>query len=195
MPLSITTATPLSGPGYMLAAILGTPIPVNTVAGGVFTDEWDAAWIRIGATSEGSEFGFSSTVEPVRVAEIKTPIAYETTDQSGSWSFSMANYSASRLKMAYNGGVGTLAPVSGTGDTALYNVKPTVIGQEVRIMLGWESQDRTVRRIAYQTLQGGETSTAHRAAPDLALIPVTFNLEVPASGVTFETWFAGASRA
>lgn len=195
MPLSHATPNIMKGPGYLLATLLATPNPTNTVAGGVFTDEWDVAWVRLGATSEGSSFSFGSTVEGIVVAEFANPIAYETTQQEGTWSFAMADYTASKLKLAYNGGVGAVAPTSGTGATALYTVEPPQLGNEVRIKLGWESQDHTVRRIAYQTIQGGASETAHGKAPALGLIPVTFNLEQPAVGAPVSTYFAGASRA
>lgn len=197
-PLVTPNPSILSNPGFLLVAPLASTLPANTVAGGIFTDAWPAAWVHVGATSEGSEFSYGTSVEGVEVAEFAGAIKYETTEATGSWSFSMASYTASTLKLAYNGGVGAITPTSGTGATSLYTVEPPELGSEVRIMVGWESSDRTVRRVAYQTIQGGEAATAHRKAPDLALVPVTFNIERPivgsASSKPFTTWLAGAAR-
>ena len=62
-------------------------------------------------------------------------------------------------------------------------------------MLGWESLDSTLRVICYQTLQGGEVASAFKKAPALALIPCTFNFEIPTSGIPFKMFAAGTARA
>jgi hypothetical protein len=84
--------------------------------------------------------------------------------------------------------------VSGTGATSLTSFAPPAPGAEVRVMIGWESLDNTLRLICYQALQGGEVSSAFRKAPSIALIPCQFNFEVPASGIPFKLYAAGASR-
>ena len=86
------TATPnvLTDPGYLLIAPLSTAVPTNTVAGSVFTDAWNVAWINLGATTEGSTFSYSSTVEPIRVAELFDPISYRTTERAGTIAFNLA---------------------------------------------------------------------------------------------------------
>jgi hypothetical protein len=61
-------------------------------------------------------------------------------------------------------------------------------------MIGWESLDNTVRLVCYQTIQGGEVASAFQKAPDVAVIPCTFNLEVPVAGKPFDIWGAGANR-
>ncbi len=62
-------------------------------------------------------------------------------------------------------------------------------------MIGWESLDNTVRMIAYQTISSGKITTAYKKAPNFAVIPSTWNFEVPASGYPFEYYSAGTSRA
>lgn len=191
-----TTAVPnvLVDPGYLFIAPLGTTLPTNTVAGGVFTDSWPVAWLSLGATEEGSTFNYASTVEPITVAEYFDPISYRTTERSGSIAFNLADWTLSNYRRAVNGGVAALAATSGTGDTTLGTLEPPEPGDEVRAMIGWESLDNTVRLVAHQTIQGGEVSSAFQRAPSKALIPCTFQMEVPSGGKPWTLYSAGADR-
>lgn len=190
---TVAAPTVLTDPGYLFAAPLLTAAPTNTVTGSKFTDSWPVAWIPLGATEDGSAFSYESNVEAVTVAEFFDPIKYSTTERSGSFAFNLADFTLDRLKLAFNGGTKTI--VSGTGATQLTKLSPPAPGSEVRTMLGWESLDGTLRIIAYQTIQGGTMESAFRKAPQLALIPCTFNFEVPASGQPFDIFAAGATRA
>jgi hypothetical protein len=193
---AVATPTVNYGPGALFIAPLGTALPANTVTGGVFSADWSTvpAWLALGATEDGMEFSYSTTVEPINVAEFFDPIQYATTGRAGSVTFSLANWTASNYMRAINGGVGALSPTSGTGATSLFTVQPPAVGNEVRAMIGWESQDHTVRLVAYQTIQGGDVTAAFRKAPTLSLIPCTFNFEVPSSGIPYSIYTAGASR-
>lgn len=194
-PAAVATPNVLTDPGFLFIAPLATAVPANTVAGSVFTDAWPVAWVPLGATEEGSEFSYSSEVEPIEVAEFFDPIAYRTTSRSGSIAFNLASFTLSNYRRALNGGVAALTATSGLGATALYTLEPPNPGAEVRVMVGWESLDNTVRLICHQTIQGGEVTSAFKKAPDLALIPCTFNLEVPAAGKPWTMYGAGATRA
>jgi hypothetical protein len=189
-----TVATPniLTDPGYLFWSPLGTAAPTNTVAGSKFTDTWAAAWIPLGATENGTQLAYSSTVEAVTVAEFFDPIKYATTARSGNVAFNLADYTLANWKRAMNGGA--MALVSGTGATTLTSYSPPAPGAEVRCQIGWESLDGTLRLLAYQTLQGGEITSAFRKAPALALIPCQFNMEIPSSGKPFELFAAGTAR-
>lgn len=195
--MTLSTATPniLTDPGYLLIAPLGSTVPSNTVSGSVFTDSWDVAWLSLGATEDGSELSYASTVSPVSVAEFYDPISLRTTERHGSVAFSLANWGLSNFRRALNGGVAALAPTSGTGATALYTLTPPTPGSEVRAMIGWESLDHTVRLVGYQCFSGGEIKSAFKKAPAFAAIPCTFNFEIPSSGKPFDVWGAGAARA
>jgi|SRR5689334_18620939 len=190
-----STATPtlLNDAGYLFWAPLASTIPTMTVSGSKFTDAWPGAWLSLGATEEGSTFEYQINVEAMSVAEFFDPIKYATTARSGSFAFSLADYTLTNLKRAMNGG--SLTVVSGTGATQLNKYQPPTPGNEVRAMIGWESLDSTVRVICYQTLSSGTISSQFRKAPDKALIPCTFNFEVPTSGIPFEFYTAGTARA
>lgn len=195
MPTAVTRPNVLTDAGYLFIAPLASTVPTNTVVGSVFTDSWPVAWLPLGATEEGSAFTYSSEVEPIEVAEFFDPISYRTTSREGSIAFNLANWGLTNYRRAVNGGVGALAATSGTGATALYTLNPPTPGSEVRCMIGWESLDNTVRLICHQTIQGGEIESAFRKAPDRALIPCTFQLEVPDGGQPWTLYGAGAARA
>ncbi len=190
-----STAAPqiLTDAGYLLWAPLGSTIPTMTVSGSKFTDAWPGAWLSLGATEDGSEFDYNIKLEAVNVAEFFDPIAWRTTERTGSFAFNMANYALTNLKYAMNGG--SLTIVSGTGATQLNKYQPPAPGAEVRAMIGWESLDNTARLICYQCIQGGTIKTAYKKAPSTATIPSTFNFEVPSSGIPFEYYTAGTARA
>lgn len=188
-----TVATPavLTDPGYLFIAPLATAEPTNTVTGSKLTDPWPVAWLPLGATDDGSTLGYQTNVEAVTVAEFFDPIKYSTTSRQGSFAFSLAHYTLQNYARALNNGAGSLTgltPVSGTGATALYSLTPPAPGTEVRVMLGWESQDSTLRLICYQTINGENIESAFKKAPDKALIPCTFNFEVPSSGIPFKLY-------
>ncbi len=183
----------LSGPGYMFGAPVGSALPTHTSAGGKFTDTITSPWLPFGATSEGTEFSYNTTVEPIEVAEFFDPISYETTGRAGNITFSLANYTLTNVKRAFNGGMAAVA-ATGTAGAEVTTFSPPAPGTEVRISLLWESLDSSLRLYLPQVLQGGDVSTAFRKAPDLALIPCTFNLEIPASGLPWSIIAAGTAR-
>lgn len=183
---------PLSDPGFLFWAPLGSTLPANTVVGSVFTDAWPVAWINLGATKEGSEFKYGSSFDGVEVAEFLLPIKQVTTGAEGGVSFALANYTAANLKKIYNGGALT---VTGSTTTTLTKYTPPTPGSEVRAMIGWESLDATVRRVLYQTVNTATTSVGHKKGTDTASLPGEFTMEVPSSGVPWEEWTAGVARA
>jgi hypothetical protein len=197
MPAPANFAAPnvITDPGYLWVAPIGTAEPTPSVTGSKFTDALPAAWIPFGATTDGSTFAYSTTVEAIRVAEFFDPIKYATTERGGSMAFNLANWTLSNYKRALNGGVAALTPTGTTG-TELSTFEPPAPGSEVRSMIMWESTDATVRILMRQCIQGGEISSAFQKAPNIAAIPCTFNLEIPmTAGVQpFKIWGAGLNR-
>jgi hypothetical protein len=193
---SVAAPNVITDPGMLWIAALGTADPTNTVAGSKFTDDPAVAFIPLGATEDGTNFSYQTNVAAVTVAEFFDPIKYATTDRSGSIAFNLTNIALSNYQRALNGGIAALTPISGTGATALYKVEPPAPGAEVRAMILWESTDATIRILCRQTIQGGTISSAFRKAPDKAVIPCTFNMEIPVgASAPFTMWGAGALRA
>jgi hypothetical protein len=191
-PAAVATPNLLVDPGWLFWAPLGTALPTNTVTASVFSDAWAGAWLPLGATVEGSTLSYESSVESMSVAEIFDPVKYATVSRSGSLAFALANWSLSNLKRALNGPALT---VTGSGATTLSTLVLPTPGNEVRAMLGWESQDSTVRVIVYQALSSGTIEMAFQKAPDFAQIPFEFSMELP-SGQTqpFAVFGAGVNR-
>jgi len=191
-----TTATPnlLTDPGFLFWAPLSSTEPTNTVTGSVFTDAWPVAWINLGATADGSQFSYETSVDKVTVAELLDPVKYKSTARAGNISFALADVTLANLKRVLNGG--TLSVVSGTGATTLSSYTPPAPGEEVRCMIGWESLDATMRLIAYQCLQGGDISMKFSAlsSTDFTSMSATFNFEIPSGGNPFKVYTAGTAR-
>ncbi len=181
------------GPGWVLRAPIGSTEPTNTVAGGKFTDAWDAAWVVQGATNEGNVFSYQTNVEGVMAAEYFDALSWETESREGTFAFAMLHVSARSFVTAFNGGA---TSTSGSGATLRTDFEPPDPGNEVRCMLGWESRDNTERLILRQCFQGGQVQvTRNKGAGNKAMIPVEFKLELPDSGA--KLWkhsYAGTAR-
>lgn len=193
MPPAVSKPNILVDPGFLWMAPLGTAVPTNTVTAGKFSDAVAAAWLPLGATSEGSTFGNTVNVEAIEVAELFDPVAYATTGRSSSLAFALANWTLSNYRRAVNGGIAAIVPTGAAG-SELSTLEPPDPGQEVRCMLLWESTDSTLRLLIRQAVQGGEVSTQFQKAPNNAVIPCTFNVEVPATGKPWTIWGAGLTR-
>jgi hypothetical protein len=198
MTLSYATPNLLQDPGYLLFAPPASTLPTNTVVGSVFTDSWDAAWLLAGVTADGTEFTDATTVSPVSVAELLPPVSYRVTEQRTDIAFALASFTLTNYKRARNGGAAAITATSGSGTTALYEFAPVAPGSEVRMMVGWESLDHTVRLVMPQVICGGEIKLSMKKAPAFASIPCVFNAELPTSGglagLPYKMWAAGSGR-
>lgn len=182
-----------TGPGYLYWAPLGSDMPTNTVAGGVFTDTWPVAWLLLGATDKGSEFNYELSTDNVEVAEILDPVQVVSTGRTISKTFDLAQISMSNIKRALNGGTIT---TTGSGATQLNEYTPPELGAEVRAMIGWESQDSTERLVGVQCFQTGKINIARQKGADKATLPMEWTFERPSDGSQpFKYWTAGAARA
>lgn len=194
MPGTVASPNILTDPGLLWLAPIGTAEPTPTVTGGKFTDALPVAWVPLGATTDGSTFNYSTTVEAIRVAEFFDPIKYSTTERGGSIAFNLANWTLSNYRRALNGGIAALT-ATGAAGSELTTLEPPDPGTEVRAMLLWESTDSTVRLLCRQVIQGGEVSSAFNKAPNIAAIPCTYNMEIPAGGTKpWKMWGAGPNR-
>lgn len=182
------------GPGYLYYAAIGTTEPASTVAGSVFTDTITSGSIfPLGYTDDGHVFEFGSTTSVAEAAESPDPLAYSTDARSGQVSIGLLGLTATNFKRVFNGGTIT---VTGTTSTTKSVYTPPDLGAEVRCMLFWESQDFTQRYVWRQCFQGGTAAIARRkGAANRAVIPATFNLELPATGSKlFDFITAGVAR-
>lgn len=163
------------GPGRLWVAPLGTTEPTSASAA------LPSAWVAIGYTEDGSAYAADITSEPVEVAEELDPIKYENTRRLNRLTFQMAETTARNLVLALGGG----ASQANDGSS----VEPPDPGSEVAVMIVWDSEENAgasnVRWLYRQAKPSGTIEIGHRKAPAKSLIPVTFNLEKPA---TLKPW-------
>lgn len=191
---TVVAPNTLVDPGYLFWSPLGTAVPTHAVTGSKFTDAWGAPWVWLGATTDGSELQNSISVEYVRAAEIFDPVGSSVTERNGQISFSLMDITLTKFKYVNNGG--TVAVVSGTTTTQLNKFTPPQVSGIVRAQIGWESTDGTMRAVLYQVINSGDITMPFRRAPDAAVMPATFTMEVPSgSTAAYELWTAGTARA
>lgn len=178
---SASTAGSVTGPGTG-----------GTVAGSVFTDAWPAAWVPVGVTRDGSQFSYEITTEDIEVAEYKDPVETDEVSRAIGIAFDLAQITNRSYLMAWNGG--TSVTVSGSGATLLTRIGPPALGQSVKTMIGWESEDGTERFVWYEALQSGNISSANQKSPNYKSLPLTFKVTQPDVGDPFNGWLAGTQR-
>jgi len=160
------------GPGYLHTSPLGAVEPVDLVTA------WnvvDPNWIGLGYTGNGSEFNYQLQTGEVHVAEELDPITNTPTGRTSSVTFDLAQLTATNLQIAHNGGTITQGQ-----DVVIF--EPPDLGEEVRAMLGWESEDHTERWIWRQALMNGALKITRTKGSSNATIACTFTLEKPATG-------------
>lgn len=191
---TVNPALLLRGPGIMYHSQgLGTAEPSMTVAAGKFsTAAWGGAWRAIGSTDDGHEFSDSANFDDVTVAESDYAIDIVTTGREAKWATSLAEINKSNLMLALNGGTATA--VSAATGAEMTTVTPPTVGQEVRGMIGWQSQDDTVRMIGYTVIQVGELGVAFKKGADKATLSIEWRLIKPTSGDPYKIFLAGAGR-
>jgi len=171
------------GPGHLkLAASLSTPEPTDLVAA------WNAGWIDLGYTEEGSEISVETTFEDIEVAEELDPVDVLATKRVVMISFSLAEITASNLKRVFNGG--TITAASGC---VYYD--PVTLGQETYVMIGWESDAADERWIFRKCRQTGNVEIPRKKAPDKALLPAEFRAIKPPSLPVFRAIEVSPGRA
>jgi hypothetical protein len=168
---SPNSANITTGPGLIYFAPIGTTEPTTR------TGTWDAGWLPVGYTSEGHSFNHGLTIENIEVAELLEPVRRVTTARDDRFVFSMSEITLAHYKLALNGGTTTVDGTLGS----IY--EPPVAGQEIRHMLGWDSEDGLERLIIRRAISSGNVETARRKGTDYAKLPVEFALEAPTGGL------------
>jgi hypothetical protein len=181
-PASPDSANVTYGAGLLWFAPLGTAEPATLVAA------WPAGWVKLGYTKEGHQESHQLTITDVEVAESFDPIKRVTTKRDTRVAFALAEMTAAHLKVVLNGG--TITP--GVGFSTY---EPPDVGAEVRLMLGWDSDDELERVIWRQCIQAGNLQIARRKGGDYATLPAEFALEVPTGGAKIFAHMFDATRA
>src|SRR5207302_9482095 len=103
-------------------------------------------------TDQGSQFHDTLQTTDLDYAESYYPYGVAVVSRDATIDFALVHNTATNLKKMLNGA--TVA-TAGSGATLLSTLTPPVIGSEVSRMIGWESNDHTIRLVAYQALQIG----------------------------------------
>jgi hypothetical protein len=188
-----------TGPGrilyrYGLTAMPTEPpatTPELNAAGSKVTYAW-TSWIEVGATDTGLTYNETVDTEAVRVAESQYDVRVVETGRSGSVNFAMTHISDVNWKLANNGGTIT---INGTGDTKLSAYTPPLVGQSVRVALGFHSLEEQELIIWPQVFNTGGFETARAGFAEKALLPVSFAVELPDASVLaypYKRWTAGS---
>ena len=90
----------LTDPGYLYWAPPGTALPTGVSTASAFSDSWPVAWIPVGMTLSGADFGANTTVAPLVAAESIVPLAYRPTAWAGTLSFQVLGFTATNLARA-----------------------------------------------------------------------------------------------
>lgn len=160
------------GPGMLYIAALGSTEPTDLATA------WDAAWVDLGYTTEGSTFTFDNTFEDVPVEEELDPIATLQTQRLTTVAFAAAELTARNLQIALNGGTIT----AGTG---IVTFEPPDAGDFTSVMVGWEADDGLERWIFRKCTQVGSTEITRRKAPNIAALPMEFRCAKPTGEAAF----------
>lgn len=171
-------------PGILYIAPVGSTPPTDLVS------PWDAAFVELGYTAEGSKYTEETTVSEVIAAEEIDPIHIGVDARKVKLSMTLLQWTATNLARALNGGTIT----AGTG---IVTFEPHAPGDDVYRMLGHESHDGTVRTWFYQGKQIGNVESEHkRAASDNAKIPAEWQFIAPAPNIRpYERILASPLRA
>lgn len=166
-------------PGLLRVAPIGTAEPTTEVA------PWPDGWVALGYTDEGSVVNYEISTDNVEVAEELDVFARVTTGRDASVEMALAEITYFNLSIAFNGGVLDDA-FPGPQDGEMFTFEPPALGNEERIMLGWDAHPdpakNDLRYIFRKCLQGGTVSMENRKGTTKQTIPVTFQLEKPDDG-------------
>jgi hypothetical protein len=190
---TVTPSLLLKGPGIIYTANLATAEPAHTVTASKFaTTAWGGTWSPLGSTEAGSQFSDSLDTDEITVAESVYPQAIVGTARTPTWTTALAEWNKTNLTKSLNGGTVT---VTGTTTTTLTQVDPPDVGQETRTMVGWQSEDDSVRFVGREALQTGDVSAGFRRGADNATMAIVWRFLQPAAGgKPYSIYLAGAAR-
>jgi hypothetical protein len=174
MPTTTKSSTEvLLAPGTLYTAVIGTTEPTSASA------TLASAWREVGYTEHGSAIDMNYKTSPIDVAEEFYPIKIPVTGVELAVGFNMAQASRRNLAFALNTGPNEASDGS--------SYEPPVPGTEVRCMLALLTNEGALW-IFRQCLQGGSLSIKRDKAPNVALLPVQFNMEKPTGSQPFKVF-------
>lgn len=153
---------------------------------------WPAPWKLVGSTTTGLTYSESTDADDIKVVESVYNIRKVETGKAGTVAFSMAEIDTVNWSLASNGGTIT---TSGTGVTKMDIYIPPLAGAGIRISLGFQSFEDDEVIVWPQAYNADGFETARGAPSDIALLPVSFAIELPDPAVLttpLKRWTSGA---
>jgi hypothetical protein len=128
------------------------------------------------------------------VAESLYPVRTVTIGKTSRIKVTLSEISDLNWKLAMNGGTIT---TSGTGVTKMNTYVPPLVGSEVRVMLGFQSNSNLEIIVWPQVFNVGSVEYVRGTYETKAGLSIEFNAEIPASGYTtpYQRFTAGALAA
>lgn len=169
-------------PGKLRIALLGTAEPTAV------DSAWPAGWVPLGYTDEGSSFNYEISTDNIEVAEELDVLHRVTTGRDASVEVALAEITYRNLIVAFNGGLIE-------GDGTEWTFEPPDLGNEVRVMLGWDASadvaTNDLRFIFRQCLQGGSVTLENRKGATKQTISANFQLEKPSGAKLLKIFGTG----
>lgn len=159
------------GPGFLFTAPLGSTEPADLATA------WPAVWLPLGYTDDGSELAYALSTDIVEVAEELDALFTQVTARNISVTFASAEPTARNMQAAMNGGV-----ITNSAGSPFVILEPPDLGTEVRVMLGFQTEDGKRREIYRQCFQRGNITTGRKKGTAKGLIPMEWAVEKPATG-------------
>lgn len=143
------------GPGLLKIAAEAAAEPTDLVTA------WPAAYVDLGYTHDGNEFGHALTLAPVEVAEELDALFQAPTGRAISVKFVLAQITAKNLQRACNGGT----IVTGSGYVTF---EPPPAGVPTYYKYGWQSDDGQERWVFRKCINGGTATIPRKKGADKA---------------------------
>jgi hypothetical protein len=155
----------------------GTTTPDSQTFAGVSLTSGDATVVLSGAALTSDDEG--KTITGLAGVPASTTILSVT--------------NATTLEMSANASATTTTSITIVGRHGSY-LEPPQVGDEVRVMLGFDSEDGLERVIWRRVLQSGNSEIARRKGADFARFNAEFSLEQPGGGLAPFRWFFAEDR-
>lgn len=174
-------------PGTLYAAPLGSTEPTSV------TGAWPTGWATLGYTEAGTTFDQTPTVQMITPEEEFMPIRNVVTDMKVQMTFALEEATAQNLRLALNLGIGsaTYAPSTGTNPDGSLWTEMVDIGNEQRVMLGWDALPKGaatganpfMRLIVRQVYQDGNMKMMFAKGNKVLTYACQFSAEIPSTGL------------
>jgi hypothetical protein len=186
----ITPAAVKTGPGRLRYAPLGTTIPTIVPTASKYTAIAWTSWVDSGSSDAGITYIESTETAEIKVAESVYPIRVVTTGKSSRIAGVLNEITDVNWKFVNNGGTATVTGSAGTKQT---EYSPPTAGNEVRVMLAFQSYEDDEIIVWPQVFQVGSLEVVRGTLETKAGLSFEFSAEQNSVYTTpYKRWTTGA---